>query len=368
VAVAVRLFFLDYMSNDYRVFLSKWVVYFRENGGFAALRGRIGDYNFPYLYFLALFSYIPVNDLYLIKFLSIAFDLLAALTAMKIVSVFTVRRHVLAGVFFLVSMLPTVVTNSSMWGQCDSIYASFGLFGLYFGLKKRPVLSVAFAAIAFSFKLQIVFLLPVYVVLLLAGNIRIRHLAVFPLVYTATVLPAILLGRPVTDAVTIYTNQVGLYSDYLTLNAPSVYAFFKDPKGDFLRSALGIAAAFVFLISLLLYIYLRRRRMDSRRILLSAALMVMFIPFLLPSMHERYFYLADVLTVACAFVNPILLPVPVLVQLASWSGYQNYLFGEGIGIRTGAVFMLVAALYTLAFFVRTVEVPLEKNGKIRNSL
>jgi len=357
-AIIVRSFFLDYTSNDYEAFLSKWVDYFRTNGGLLALKGKIGDYNFPYLYFLAFFSYFPVNDLYLIKALSIIFDLILAFSAMKLVSLFTPRRHVLIAAFALTALLPTVVVNSSMWGQCDSIYTAFGLLGLYFGLKERPVLSVALGAIAFSFKLQIVFLLPIYAVLLFAGKIRFRHAFVFPLVYLLAVLPAVVLGRPITDAITIYTNQVDTYSRYLTLNAPSVFAFFKnvrDVSDVSLYSSIGIAAAFVFLLSLLAYLLIRRDRLDNRIIILSAAVMVIFIPFLLPSMHERYFYLADILSVICAFANPILFPVPVLVQLASWSGYHSYLFGGGIGIRKGAAFLLIAGLYSLFYFIRITE-------------
>ena len=47
-------------------------------------------------------------------------------------------------------------------------------------------------------------------------------------------------------------------------------------------------------------------------------------PFLLPYMHDRYLYLADVLTLAWAFALPCRVPVPVLVQLASLSAYLTY--------------------------------------------
>ena len=69
---------LDYETLDYKDFLSQWVQYFRDNGGFAALSRQIGNYNIPYLYFLALFSYSGIDDLYLIKLLSIFFDVLLA--------------------------------------------------------------------------------------------------------------------------------------------------------------------------------------------------------------------------------------------------------------------------------------------------
>ena len=78
VSLGGRLVFFDYETLDYINFLSRWAAYFRDYGGFLALRRQTGNYNIPYLYFLALFSYIPVKDLYLIKFLSVLFDVLLA--------------------------------------------------------------------------------------------------------------------------------------------------------------------------------------------------------------------------------------------------------------------------------------------------
>ena len=55
LAFAARYSVLDYVTLDYRDFLSRWVEYFRVNGGFVGLSRQIGNYNIPYLYFLALF-------------------------------------------------------------------------------------------------------------------------------------------------------------------------------------------------------------------------------------------------------------------------------------------------------------------------
>ena len=359
-SLAIRYKFLDHKSNDYNYFLKNWVEFFRRNGGFAAIGKRIGDYNVPYLYFLALFSYIPINDLYLIKGLSILFDMVMAFAAFKITTFVTKRNDLGLAAFFAALMLPTVIVNSSMWGQCDSIYTAFGLLALYFALTDRPVLSVCMAAAAFSFKLQIIFLLPVYAVFLFTGKVRIRHLLAFPLVYFILFAPAALMGRPIEDAVLIYTNQVGLYSKHLTLNAPSVYALFDKAVYSAVNSFLGIAAAFVFLAGLLAYLIIRREALTLRTIVISATLISLAIPFFLPSMHERYFYLSDILTVLSAAVCPWLIPATILVKLGSWTGYHAYFYGGGIGIKTGAVFMLAAMILIAGFLVYYIE----KNRKL----
>ena len=73
-AFILRALVFDYETLDYQNFLSQWVEFFRQHGGFRALRYPVGNYNIPYLYFMALFSYSSVKDLSLIKLLSTVFD------------------------------------------------------------------------------------------------------------------------------------------------------------------------------------------------------------------------------------------------------------------------------------------------------
>ena len=70
LAIVLRVLCLDHVTYDYRDFLSQWAAFFRDNGGFAAIKQPIGDYNVPYLYFMAAISYLPVPDLYAIKLFS----------------------------------------------------------------------------------------------------------------------------------------------------------------------------------------------------------------------------------------------------------------------------------------------------------
>jgi hypothetical protein len=63
------------------------------------------------------------------------------------------------------------------------------------------------------------------------------------------------------------------------------------------------------------------------RWLVSAALLsALMPPFLLPGMHERYFFAADVLSVLYAFYDPRRWYVAVLIQFASAFSYYPYLF------------------------------------------
>ena len=77
-AFVLRGLCLNYETDDYTQFLTVWVNFFRTHGELAALRESVGNYNVPYLTFLALISGSSLPDLYLIKLFSIFFDVVLA--------------------------------------------------------------------------------------------------------------------------------------------------------------------------------------------------------------------------------------------------------------------------------------------------
>ena len=56
LAFLLRLLCMDHVTYDYVDFLSRWWASFRDLGGFEAIRLNVGNYNVPYLYFLAAIS------------------------------------------------------------------------------------------------------------------------------------------------------------------------------------------------------------------------------------------------------------------------------------------------------------------------
>ncbi len=357
-AMTVRALCMDHETLDYQNFLTVWVNFFRENGGFAALRESVGNYNVPYLYFLALFSYSAVRDLYLIKLLSVCFDVLLAWGTLRLAGHFSKSAAVRLAAFFITLLLPTVVLNGAYWGQCDSIYAAFAVWSVYFALRGRGIRAVAAAALSFAFKLQAVFLLPVFLIFLFAKKIKWRHLAVFPLTYFLAVLPAVALGRPLADTVLLYFDQAGSVGSALNYNSPSIFAFVRGDVDAALLSALGVGAAFLFLLLLFLLCFIQRRSLNDRALLTCAVLVCVAVPFFLPHMHDRYFFLADVLSVALALTAPPLAFVPVCVSFASLLGYHAYLRQRYLlPMRYGAVALLAVILALVIYLVLCLSEP-----------
>jgi len=347
-AMVLRGICMEYESLDYLDFLKRWVQILKEQGGFRGLRWSIGNYNVPYMYFLAAFTYSSVRDLYLIKLLSIFFDVILAWGVMRTVYCFTNRTGRVLGAFFVTLFLPTVVLNGAYWGQCDSIYVAFAVWSLYFALKDRPVWSMIFIAVSFSFKLQAVFLMPVYLIFMFAKKIKWYHLPVFPITYVLMMLPAVMAGRKLKNLLLFYFKEAGSIGDGLNYNSPSVFAFVRSAVNPEELAKAGIAAAFLFLFLLYFLCFVQRKHLNKKVLLTCALLICVAVPFLLPHMHDRYFFMADVLAVAFAFTVPSLSHVPVLVSFASLLGYHAYLRQRYLlPMRYGAAALIVVILTLL---------------------
>ena len=359
-AMLLRALCMDYETLDYQNFLSVWVQAYRDRGGFAALGQTIGNYNIPYNYFLALFSYLPIRDLYLIKWLSVLFDVILAWGVLRLVGLYRESAAAKLTGFFLTLFLPTVILNGALWGQCDSIYAAFAVWALYFGLDDKPARSVAFIALSFAFKMQAVFLMPLWLILIFAKKVKWYHLAAFPVTYILCVLPAVLLGRPVRDA--LYVWQAGSIGGGLNYNSSSVFAFVGKTENTALLSTLGIVIAFLFLFLLYALCWAERRNLDRTRLLYCALLICVAVPFFLPHMHDRYFFLADVLSAALAVILPRFFPIPVCVSFASLLGYHAYLkMRYLLPMRYGAA----ALLFVILFLILCVAFDFGEKRKIQ---
>ena len=352
LALVIRASLLDFESGDYLTFLAPWTQFFRDNGGFAALRYSLGNYNPPYMYFLALFSYFDISELYLIKLLSVLFDVLLAWACMKLLGLYTGSRAKLLGVFLAVLFLPTVVINGAYWAQCDSIYAFFGIYALYLGLRGRGCASMVSLAACLAFKLQAVFIIPVFFILLLAKKLRWRQLLVFPAAYIVFMLPALLAGRPFVETMTLYFAQAGTVGDAMNYNAPSLTSMFQWSGNTKSWSTLLIAAAFALVLASYAVAAVKRRELDDTVFLGFALLLAMGIPYLLPHMHDRYFFISGVLALVLAFRDRRFFPIPLLAELASLHCYYAYFVRYYlVHPRIGGIFMLIALLLTAAYII-----------------
>lgn len=368
-AMLIRALCLDHVSLDYANFLSHWYEYFKSNGGIEAMADSVGDYNAPYLYFMAAISYSDVPDLYLIKLFSILWDVLLAWGCLRLTR--PLMRGRVGSIAPLIAfgaalLLPTVVLNGAYWGQCDVIYGALAIHAAALTMEGKHKAAIALMGVAFSVKLQAIFVLPLWGVLWLAGKVKFRELWVFPLAYFGTIVPALLLGKPLGDILGVYLNQLGEYPR-LVLNAPSVYQLI--PYGAQINedaaAKLGIAAAAVLVLALLALGFLLRDRLNRDVIMTMAVVLCIGVPFFLPHMHERYFFLADVFTLCWACANLRNIPAAVLAAGSSLASYCVYLRLKYNCVLTLGGRTFVMPLETLAMLAALVFAVLVLAGQVR---
>ena len=104
--------------------------------------------------------------------------------------------------------------------------------------------------------------------------------------------------------------------------------------------------------AVLLWLLKHRSHINYNIIFGAALLLSLGIPFILPHMHDRYFFMADVLSLGFAVVFPKLFIVPVLVQFGSLLGYHAYLKLQFLlPMRDGATALLLALVILIAFIL-----------------
>ena len=397
IAALVRFVFVNQISGDYRTFVGPWYDQLKA-GGFSALGGDYSNYNPPYLYLLALLTHLPVPKIIAIKSISMVFDLLLAMFAALIVRERFPRPALPLQTFALVLFAPTVVVNSAAWGQCDSIYAAFCLGSLYFLITRKPWWACVFFALGLSFKLQAIFFLPVLLIVMVVNRQRWTALLAVPAVFALMLVPAALAGRDISSLLSIYSTQVsgggtsqaglgggagaagggggggvgqrgqafGASADSLTLNAPTFYQWVSAGASSAWKYV-GLAAAAVVVAVVGALAWLRRRPLYAAHIVILATTVVLAVPFLLPQMHERYFYLADVLTIVMAMYVRRFWPVAIVVSLCSLLSYAPFLWNATpVALPLVAFGEFLAVIVTIWIFFDVFRDPDQESGLLRH--
>lgn len=330
ISLIVRYFMLSYQSADYNVSLSSWFYELKEAGGLVGLANYPGDYNAPYMTILALLTYFKINPLISIKIVSILFDYILAFLIGKIVYDHyksKANRDMYAILSFgLTLFLPTLVMNSSLWAQCDVIYTTFLVLAFYFLSKEKMLLSFIALGISFAFKLQFIFILPVYIILYFQKkNFSILYFLIIPLVNFILCLPAIIAGKPILDCLLVYFRQTSTYNS-LNLNFPNIYSLISGSE-QYL-SKLGIFTLIIIFAFILFYIIKTKVNLNKEMILLLSVLSICLCTFFLPYMHERYLFAADIFSLIYCILYKRNYLIALIITLISTISYVMFLFNS----------------------------------------
>lgn len=356
ISLLIRLTLIQFRTSDYNGCLHPWMVAIKQNGGIFALGKQIGDYNIVYQFLIAIGSYIPINDLYLYKGLSILFDFILAAGVGLLVSKLVANNK---AIYFSLSyavilLLPTVLFNSALWAQCDSIYTTFIVFSLVFLLQRKYTCSFIFLGLAFAFKFQTIFILPFYLVLYFVNHkIFIYHYLITILTFWLCGLPAYLEGRSIFSPFSIYMHQAGTYkllfmhfynfTGLLGTKANNLMNY------EFLAKGLMLLTIAILVIGFMVFI--TKYSQNPILILGLATWTVYTCVMFLPSIHERYSFMVDILLIILAFSNKKYISISILEILNSFMSYTIYLFANNANVIVFSyISVLIYCYFTFVFF------------------
>lgn len=338
-AVLVRYTLLPVISYDYTAFLLPWYTTLLEEG-FAAFGTRFHNYSMLYMYLLYGMSVLGVPALYGVKLISIVGDLVLACYAGK--TIFHVTGNRLRGFtgYALVILCPTVVINGAAWGQCDSLYTAGIVASLYYLLQARYAAALFCYAIAFCFKLQALFVFPVYLALALYREFPLHYLFWGFGLYVVIHIPAIFAGARIRFIFwENYRIQLTRHKHDLSANAPSLWVYVSNKSKDLNQAAPYLGLGLVTVGAFLAY----TTEAIRKNILTAMCFFAVFVPFVLPRMHERYFFVADVLTIIYACYRPKRFFVPCLVVLSSLVACGGFIGPVTLPQTVNAMFMALPA-------------------------
>ena len=346
---AARMAVLPVISPDCQDYLLPWADAMSSMSFKEVMLGRVGDYTVLYQYFVFLISRLPqsINLVAIYKLLPIGFEALLAYSAASLACLAREEetdRPCFSAVFLVVLALPTVFLNGAYWSQCDAVFTSLALFGVLQILKKHPHAGCVFLALSLCLKLQAVFILPVCAALLFHRKVSIRHAMTAAATVLLVSVPALLAGKGIKGVLGVYLYQMGEYKQ-LVLDAPTLYQFLPENASSKLGILLAAGAMCLILAACVFC-----KKPEAKTFLDVCSALCIAIPFFLPHMHERYFFLADVLAVSYAAAHPRRLYAPVVVLLGSLNGYCAYLFKAplmGWMLPTAAILLLICATFAL---------------------
>jgi Gpi18-like mannosyltransferase len=326
---------------DMPIFLEPWFAHIVHYGPVQAFAHPFSNYEPAYLYLLAIGSLAHgfLAPMTIIKILSVAGTLFLTIALADLLKAAGIDRR---GAL-LVLILPSVTVNDALLAQCDALWAGSGIFALAAMIRGRTLRAMVWCGVAIAFKAQAAFMAPVIVGAMIGRRAPLWQWAVPALVFLATLVPPWLLGWPAMKLLTVYLHQASIDQLAGRLANPWMLGTMFDE--DVARQWFGLGYIAAGAASLTVAALAARNARDPRILILLGALAGTALPFLLPKMLERYYFLGDVMTLALALtMRHRLASIAVTaVQLASILTHLTYVyfFYEPWPTLVGAVFAAV---------------------------
>ncbi|MGL5253642.1 MAG: glycosyltransferase 87 family protein [Brevinema sp.] len=330
-AIAIRLSGVPFESKDYSYFNKGWYAHFVTHGfaGFKTIYTDVNS-NYPPLFMLtyAIMAKFPVSSEYLIifnvKVVQFIADFILAYLGYRFILEGTQKKDFAIFAFITILLSPIQWLNSSPWGQVDVLYSMVGIAASYLLFKKHHFVSFLLLGVAFAFKPHTMFLIPLFVLISYERKINPAYFLLLGIPHTVTALfVSIFFKTPLKRSFWILFEQGGGRLGRSSNNVASLLF----PGGDL------VTIGFIFLLvttilicAVLFYAFTKRTKpLTFEKFTLWALVTTLTTPLFLPNMHDRFFYLPEVLSLIYVFYKPKYFYVPLMLHLASLSAYTSFL-------------------------------------------
>ena len=324
LALCAHALYWSTRPPDMSIFLEPWLAHIVHYGPIGAFGHPFSNYEPAYLYLLAAASLAHglLAPMTIIKLLSVAGSLFLTFAAADLLKALGAPARL--AVFTLV--LPTVIINAALLGQCDALWGGACVLALAGMMRGETVRSLVWCGLAIAFKSQAAFIAPVIIGAMIGRRAPLWQWAIPPAAFLATLVPAWLAGWPLGKLLMVYPGQAALVEFPGKLGNPWMFAtIFADQAS---RSYFFVGYVAAIAAAIMVAVLAARSTKDRKALLLLALVSATALPFLLPKMLERYYFLADVLSLVLALsagTRPTI-RIAIAVQLASLISLLTYIY------------------------------------------
>lgn len=346
---------------DMAEFLVPWYRHIVETGRLAAFAEPFSNYSPPYLHLLSaatLFDNLAEPQT-IIRCLSLLITAALGLSLRDLLLAAGADRRMAGLSAFAPFLLPSAIINAAMLGQCDALWTAPCLMAVAAALHRKPGRMLAWCGLAFAIKAQAAFIAPFALGALLGMRAPLRVWLIAPAAYIACMIPALMLGWPVEHILSVYLRQSQHFAGQASVSAANPWLMLTYLGVDRPGLVLPLASGLAFFAGCLIAI--ATRAAEPAKLLRLALLSALAMPFLLPQMHERFFFLADMLALALVLTErtPRSLATALAVQLGSLLSLLAYITGEtalrleaGLGTPVLAIAAFLSFTAALALLIR----------------
>ena len=306
------------------LFLEPWFEHIVHYGPIAAFSHPFSNYTPSYLYLLSMASLAHrlIAPMFAIKLLSVLGNLFAVWAVSDLIKACGGRGRY-AVILFAV---PSFVINAALLAQCDALWAGACVLAVSGMIANRPIKALLWCGIALSFKAQAAFIGPFIVGALVGYQRPLWQWLIPPAVFIAMMFPAWLAGWPAWELAMVYPGQAAWGDFPSRLANPWMLGTVYAAEAARQLYWLGFAAAGAASIGI--GMLARNCIREPRTMLLLAMLSALALPFFLPKMLERYFFLAGLISIALAvsYTSSATVFIALAVETASLLSLLTYMY------------------------------------------